>query len=85
MTDTQMKKVENLQAEIGKVEAKINKLMAHRAMLASQIKEIKEKVPKEPIRPTEEQRKAQSIKDKARHAERLQAYTRTYLKPLEFN
>lgn len=83
MTETQERKISNLITEIQKTEAKIDKLLTHRAMLADQIKKIKESVPKEVQKPSEEQRQAQSLKDKAAHAERAKEF-RTTLKRMEF-
>lgn len=84
MTETQEKKIENLKIEIRKVEAKIDKLLTHRAMLADQIEKIKTQTPKEVVKPSEEQRKAQSEKDKAEFAKKSQPF-RNSIKRLELS
>lgn len=75
MTESQIKKVENLKKEIRKVEEKIDKLLTHRAILADQIEKIKTQEPKVPSKPSEEQRKAQSEKDKAAYQESLKTHS----------
>lgn len=77
MTEAQERKISNLITEIRKTEAKIDKLLTHRAMLADQIQRIQESVPKEVQKPSIEQRQAQSRKDKAAHAERAKEFRST--------
>jgi chorismate mutase len=75
MTESQERKIQNLLIEIEKTETKINKLLTHRAMLADQIKKIRSRPPKEVVKPSDEQRKAQSEKDKAEFAARSQKFS----------
>lgn len=69
MTESQQRKILNIQSEINKIDDKIDKLLIQRQLLIQQAAKIR--APKVPRVLTEEERKAQSLKDKAAYQQKL--------------
>lgn len=76
MTKKQAQKVQNIGVEISAVEAKIERLLAYRAMLKDQQRKILTSQPKEEEikQPSEEEKEAQSKRDKQAFEAKLQQH-----------